>query len=129
MPVSTPLEGPPSRRTLVRDLIVFQVKLWAEGFKDVALMPLSLAATVIDLVFRRSTRRGTLYSVMKAGNRFEKWVDLYGALDETGNGRADHLGGDEALEAFFRDARGKKKAERGAIPSTHVGRNGSTPES
>lgn len=61
---------------------MFQVKLWLEGFKDVVLVPISLGAALIDLVFRGSGRRGTLYSVMKMGDRFERWVDLYGALDE-----------------------------------------------
>jgi hypothetical protein len=70
-----------SRRDIVRDLIVFQVKLWIEGFKDVALMPLALGAALIDLVFRSRARRGTLYAVMRLGDRFEQWVDLYGALE------------------------------------------------
>jgi hypothetical protein len=29
----------PSRFGVVRDVIIFQAKLWLEGFKDVALMP------------------------------------------------------------------------------------------
>jgi hypothetical protein len=70
-----------SRRDILRDLIVFQVKLWLEGFKDVALMPLALGAALIDLVFRSGSRRGTLYAVMRLGDRFERWVDLYGALE------------------------------------------------
>jgi hypothetical protein len=71
-----------SRDTILRDVLVFQVKLWLEGFKDVVLMPLSLGAALVDLIFRRSTKRGTLYSVMELGDRFERWVDLYGALEE-----------------------------------------------
>lgn len=68
-------------RSVIRDLLVFQVKLWLEGFKDVVLVPISLGAALVDLVFRRSERKGTLYSVMKMGKRFEQWVDLYAALE------------------------------------------------
>jgi hypothetical protein len=75
-------ESPESRSKILRDVLVFQVKLWLEGFKDVVLMPLSLGAACVDLLFRRSTKRGTLYSVMKVGDRFERWVDLYAAIDE-----------------------------------------------
>jgi len=72
----------PSRPQIIRDVLIFQVKLWLEGFKDVVLMPLSLGAAAIDLVFRGKKSKGTLYSVMRLGDRFERWVHLYGALDE-----------------------------------------------
>ena len=67
----------PSRPEVVRDVAIFQVKLWLEGFKDVALMPLSFGAAVIDVIFGGST----LYAVMKLGDRFERWIHLYGALE------------------------------------------------
>ncbi len=93
MPNPTPSDDVPSRRKTVRDVLIFQVKLWLEGFKDVVLMPLSLGAAVIDLVFRRGKSRGTLYSVMRLGDRFERWVHLYAALDEaeTQTAREDSL--------------------------------------
>lgn len=73
-------EDTPSRSKVVRDMLIFQAKLWLEGFKDFALMPLSFGAAVVDVIFGGST----LYSVMKLGDRFERWVHLYGALgDET----------------------------------------------
>lgn len=77
-----------SRSKIVRDVLVFQLKLWVEGFKDLALMPLSLVAACIDILFRSTQRRGTLYSVMKLGDRFEQWVDLYSALKEEASERA-----------------------------------------
>lgn len=73
--------GDRSRSTVVRDVFIFQAKLWLEGFKDIVLMPLSLGAAVIDLVFRKSSSRSTLYSVMKLGDRFEQWVHLYAAIE------------------------------------------------
>lgn len=72
----------PSRRKIVRDLVVFQVKLWLEGFKDFVLMPVSLGAALLDVLFRGTTGQGTLYAVMRLGDRFERWVNLYGSLDE-----------------------------------------------
>lgn len=68
-----------SRGKILRDLLVFQVKLWLEGLKDIALVPLSLGAAVIDMVFYRKSSRGALYGVMGLGERFENWVNLYGA--------------------------------------------------
>jgi len=82
MPDSSAPEDAQSRKTIIRDVLIFQVKLWLEGFKDIVLMPLSLGAAVIDVFFRRENGRGVLYSVMKLGDRFERWVHLYAALDQ-----------------------------------------------
>ena len=67
-----------SRTEILRDVLIFQAKLWLEGFKDIALMPLSAGAAAIDFVFGSST----LYGVMRLGNRFERWVHLYAALED-----------------------------------------------
>ena len=73
----------PSRSEVVRDVVIFQAKLWLEGFKDVALVPLSFGAAALDFIFGSSM----LYAVMRLGDRFERWVHLYGALgEEAANG-------------------------------------------
>lgn len=74
----------PSRRRILRDLLVFQVKLWLEGLKDIVLVPLSLGAAVIDVIFHRKSGRGALYGVMDLGDRFEEWIDLYGDRPDAG---------------------------------------------
>ena len=80
---------PPPRTDLIRDVVVFQVKLWVEGVKDVALIPLSLGAVLVDLLFRRRKERCALYAVMRLGDRFERWVNLYAPLDNAPNGSLD----------------------------------------
>lgn len=81
MSTTNPVEERIDRTTVVRDVLIFQGKLWLEGFKDVVLIPLSLGAALIDLIFLRSRRGRALYGVMRFGDRFERWVNLYGALD------------------------------------------------
>ncbi len=76
MSESSSLPDEPTRSEIVRDVVIFQAKLWLEGFKDVALMPLSFGAAVLDFIFGSAT----LYAVMKLGDRFERWIHLYGAL-------------------------------------------------
>lgn len=82
MPNSPAPEEAQPRNEILRDVLIFQVKLWLEGFKDIVLMPLSLGAAAIDLFVRRPQDQGVLYSVMKLGDRFERWVHLYAALEE-----------------------------------------------
>lgn len=90
-PACTMSKEEPTRQTrsrggIVRDLLVFQVKLWLESFKDVALFPLSLGAAFIDLLFGRKAGRGALYGVMRIGDRFEQWINLYRPVTDEANG-------------------------------------------
>lgn len=74
--VSAPANNP--RHVLLRDLVLFQMKLWLDGLKDIVLSPLSIAACALDIVFRRSGQRSLFYGVMRLGERFDLWLNLYG---------------------------------------------------
>lgn len=79
-----PIEPSPpphdSRWRLVRDLIVFQVKLVVDGLKDLVLGPTSMIAGVIDLARGTPRERGLFMAVLRAGDGFDRWVGLFDAL-------------------------------------------------
>jgi hypothetical protein len=62
--------------------VYLQLKLILEGIKDIVLGPIALVALVIDLLFRKSSPRRLFYEVMRGGERFERFLDLYSALPE-----------------------------------------------
>lgn len=67
-----------SRWRLARDVGVFELKLAVDGLKDLVLAPLALAAFVADLVMPRQSRGVFLRAVIRIGERFESWLNLYG---------------------------------------------------
>ena len=67
----------PSRGVLVRDLLIFLLKLWLDGLKDLVLFPVSLGAAAVDFVFR--TR--IFYVVLRVGEQFDSWLNLFGASE------------------------------------------------
>ena len=73
------------RWTIVRDLLVFQTKLAMDGMKDVVLSPLSLLAASVDLVFPGQTPGHRFYSIMGIGERFDRWLCLFPAAEQTGD--------------------------------------------
>ena len=73
---SGPANNP--RNVLLRDLLLFQMKLWMDGLKDIVLSPLSIIACIVDVLFRRSGQRSLFYGVMRLGERFDLWLNLYG---------------------------------------------------
>lgn len=74
---STP-DRPPSKGIIVRDLLLFQMKLWLDGLKDVVLSPLSIGAVLIDML-RGSERQSLFYRVLQWGEQFDRWLNLYNA--------------------------------------------------
>lgn len=108
-----------SKSVLLRDLTIFQVKLVLDGLKDVVLMPLTLGAAAIDIVFPGPRPGHRFYLVMALGERFDRWLNLFSASEHAdaskdglfGAGRAGRntmLG--EVEEALF----GRSRRERGA---------------
>jgi hypothetical protein len=68
-----------TRGVLIRDFLIFQLKLVLDGFKDISLFWVGLVAVVIDLFFG-GRRRRLFYSVMRLGERVDLWLNLHGAI-------------------------------------------------
>lgn len=78
---------PPDRWTLIRDVAVFQVKLLADGLRDVVLVPVSLVAGIVSLLSGRDDRPGTeFYELLSLGRRSERWINLFGAAGRLRDG-------------------------------------------
>lgn len=70
------------RRTLVRDVAVFQVKLIIDGLRDLVLVPASLIAGLASLITGHDGKPGTqFYHLLSVGKQSESWINLFGALE------------------------------------------------
>jgi hypothetical protein len=70
---------PGTRWRLFRDVAVFQVKLAMEALLDLTLIPVSLAAAGVDLVFGNWQRPRLFHAVLRFGESCERRIDLWGA--------------------------------------------------
>ena len=61
----------------VRRLLTFQVKLAVDAFRDIALSPVAIIATVIDLVEGRQGGSRLFEKLMKFGRVSEKHINLF----------------------------------------------------
>ena len=84
-----------SKAVLLRDLMIFQVKLVLDGMKDIVLMPLTIGAAAIDIVFPGAVPGQRFYTLMSLGERFDRWLNLFSA--------ADHA--DASRDGLFRNGR------------------------
>ncbi|HEX6927041.1 MAG TPA: hypothetical protein VF167_16580 [Longimicrobiaceae bacterium] len=69
----------PTKGVLIRDLLILQLKLLIDAVKDVLLIKLAFLAVVFDILFGRPGRSLLFYSVLRLGERFDLWLNLYGA--------------------------------------------------
>ena len=69
------------RWKFLRDVIVFQLKMFLDNVRDFALMPVSLGAALIDLVYRGEREGALFYKVLKWGSHSEEVIDVYSAIE------------------------------------------------
>jgi hypothetical protein len=95
-----------TRWRLVRDVVVFQVKLGMEAVLDLATIPTSLAAAALDLLLGNWRRPRFFHAVLRFGERCESWIDLWGAA--TPGAEEPRAGVDavmQSIETVIRDPR------------------------
>lgn len=80
----SPEPRPHDRWAFFRDVVVFQLKMLLDNVRDFALMPISLAAAIIDLVFRGNREGTCFYKVLEWGAHSERVIDVYSALERRG---------------------------------------------
>ena len=71
-------EIPQSRLELIWDVFVFQLKLTADGLRDVVLVPVSLVAALAGLLVGGSEPNQYFRRVLHFGRRTEYWINLFG---------------------------------------------------
>jgi len=67
-----------NRNDLLREVSVLQLKLLADGFRDAALIPISLFAALIGLIRGGEEPDREYRRVIKLGRRSERWINLFG---------------------------------------------------
>ena len=70
-----------SAGVLIRDLIIFNLKLAIDSLKDVLVFQLALIAVGADLVLSRGRRPRYFYGLMALAERLDLWLNLYGASE------------------------------------------------
>ena len=71
-----------SRGVTLRDFAIFQVKLILDGAKDFVAFWASIFAIALDFIAGRGSRPRLFYSVVRASERFDRWINLHSVVQE-----------------------------------------------
>src|SRR5437762_4716895 len=69
------------RWRFLRDVLVFQLKMFLDNVRDFALMPISLVAALIDLISKGEREGALFYKVLRWGAHSEEVIDVYSAIE------------------------------------------------
>jgi len=81
---TAPAAGKEERWRFLRDVVVFQLKMVVDNLRDLALMPVSLGAALLDLLFGGKREGALFYRVLRWGAQSERMIDVYSAIDQHG---------------------------------------------
>lgn len=70
-----------SKSVLLRDVIVFQVKLFIDGLRDLILVPVSLVAALLSLMKSGHAAGSEFYEVVSFGRKTERSINLFEAAE------------------------------------------------
>src|SRR5205823_11119289 len=73
--------GSNERWKFLRDVVVFQLKMFLDNVRDFALMPVSLVAALIDLIFKGKGHGSLFYQVLRCGAHSEEVINVYSAIE------------------------------------------------
>lgn len=102
--------APHTRSRLVRDVVVFQVKLLFDGVRDFLFSPLSIAAGLIGLAFGGRDPGLAFRRLLALGRSSDRWINLFG---EYPAGRASGTGSVDTMIDDLEDALRRDYAEGG----------------
>ena len=87
------------RKVVLRDLMIFQLKLMLDSAKDIVLSPLAIIAAGADVLFPTDRVGKRFYFVMRVGEKFDSWLSLFGAADRAEAGEDGLFGASRAGSA------------------------------
>ncbi len=67
-----------SRWLMIKNLLVFQVKLAGDAMRDLFLSPVSFVCSVIDIVKGNDHQQSYFRQLMQLGHKTDKWLNLFG---------------------------------------------------
>lgn len=77
-------ESVTSHGVLIRDVLIFLLKLLLDALKDVVLFKVAIIAATIDLVLLRQVPARFFYAVLRMSEQFDLWLNLNGAAQAAG---------------------------------------------
>ena len=68
-----------ARWALIRDMLIFQIKLAMDAIRDLLLSPVSIICGLADILKGHSLSRSYFHKLMDFGHQTDSWLNLFGS--------------------------------------------------
>jgi hypothetical protein len=66
------------RWVLLKDTVIFQLKLGMDAIRDLLLSPVSIICALIDFFRGHNIHQSAFYKLMALGHKTDQWINLFG---------------------------------------------------
>lgn len=106
------------RGDLIRNTVVFQLKLMVDGLRDLVLLPISLIASLVGFLRGGDEPDREFKQVINLGRESERWIDLFG-----NHNTADSAHAVTSMDALFLKVEETLKQQYKTVPISDHARN------
>jgi len=123
-PPELPGDDPHERWRFLRDVLVVQLKLFVGNIQNFLLIPVSIGAAIVDVIFKGKRHGHRFYAVLEWGRRTDEAINLYGSIGgyhATGaEGDAPGIPHDYTMDAVIKRVEGVivREYEKGGTAAT-----------
>ncbi len=77
------------RWALIRDMLIFQVKLAIDAIRDLLLSPVSIICGLVDILSGHTLTKSYFHKLMSFGHQTDSWLNLFGNQKKDTDSRED----------------------------------------
>lgn len=66
------------RLSLIRDMLIFQIKLAIDAIRDFFLSPVSIICGLVDILLGKPLSKSYFHKLMDFGHQSDSWLNLFG---------------------------------------------------
>lgn len=79
------------RWSLIRDMLIFQIKLAIDAIRDLFLSPVAMICGLVDILFGKPLSKSYFHKLMDFGHQSDSWLNLFGDHNKVA-GNSNKLG-------------------------------------
>jgi hypothetical protein len=86
---------------LIRQAIVFQLKLGLDALRDVLMSPVSIILVLTDIVMANNHQQSYFIRLMRLGKKSDNWINLFGVDLTNTEDRDNEVASDSNVDDWF----------------------------
>jgi hypothetical protein len=96
---ATPSEK--ERKPLIRQAIIFQLKLGLDALRDILMSPVSIILVITDIVMANNHQQSYFIRLMRLGKKSDHWINLFGVELANPEDQDNEVASDSNVDDWF----------------------------